>query len=356
MAYTTIDDPSAYFQTLLYTGDDNNNRALTNTGNSDLQPDWVWIKNRTGATKSHQLVDSSRGVTKYISTDGNNEESTHTNRLDSFDSDGFTTDNHSSVNESSRTYVAWQWKANGGTTTTNDASATGVGDIDSVYQANTTSGFSIVTHTGSGSAGNIAHGLGAVPEWVVTKNRTDDNQSWANYHVGVGNAYYLELDTTDAKETASSVWGDTTPSSTTFRVGGANGKNNASSKNYVTYCFTPIQGYSKFGSYKGNGDENGPMVYCGFKPAWLLLKNTTDNGDDWHLFDTKRDPINRASQRLKTNDNSAEASDGALDFLSNGFKLRNTSNARNGNGDTIIFIAFASSPFVGSDGTPCTAR
>ena len=229
-----------------------------------------------------------------------------------------------------------------------------------MYQANTTAGFSIVTHTGSGSAGNIAHGLGAVPEWIVTKNRTDDGQSWANYHASVGNGYYLELDTTDAQESASSVWGDTTPSSTTFRVGGANGKNNASSKNYVSYCFTPIQGYSKFGKYTGNGAEpDGPFVYLGFKPAWLMITAYSESGQAWFLTDSARNPTNEITKRFFPNLANAEAEasgDNNLDYLSNGFRITTQDDGLNKSGVSYVYFAFAESPFVSSEGVPTTAR
>jgi len=354
MAYTTIDDPSAHFQTLLYTGN-GSARSLTNDGNSDLQPDLIWIKERNNAV-DNQLQDSSRGVTKTLQPNSNNGESTLSDIVTAFNSDGFSLGNNATWNENNDTYVAWQWKANGGTTTTNDASATSVGTIDSVYQANTTAGFSIVTHTGSGSAGNIAHGLGVAPEWVLTKNRSQA-ASWANYHVSVGNAYYLELDTTDAKETASSVWGDTTPSSTTFRVGGANTKNNSSSDNFVSYCFTPIQGYSKFGSFTGNGNADGPFVYTGFKLAWLMIKETVSGGG-WGMWDNKRTPTNTMKIRLLANSNAADdtSNDNSVDFLSNGFKMRTTSGGFNQNSTEIIYMAFAEHPFVSSKGVPTTAR
>ena len=356
MAYTTIDDPSAYFQTALWSGDGSTNNAITNDGNSNLQPDFVWIKKRTNAD-DHILANTSSGATKYLIPNTTGTEQTYSGNVKSFDSNGFTVGDGNQINQGSNTFVGWQWKANGGTTTTNDASSTGVGTIDSVYQANTTAGFSIVTHTGSGSAGNIAHGLGAVPEWILTKNRSQA-ASWANYHVGIGNGYYLELDTDDAKESASSVWGDTTPSSTTFRVGGANTKNNSSSNNFVSFCFTPIQGYSKFGSYTGNGNADGPFVYTGFKPAWLLIKNTAADAN-WMLLDNKRDPFNDATPAYMDVDlNNAEntSSDAPIDFLSNGFKVRTTSSIRNPNGEIVVYMAFAESPFVSSEGVPTTAR
>ena len=358
MAYTTIDDPSKHFQTAIYTGAGNNS-SVTFGGNSDLQLDWLWVKRRDSADNS-KVFDTSRGIGSgnepYLTTISTEEEQTYA-YLTSVDSDGFTWDTvDSSTGTSSNTYVAWGWKANGGSLTTNDASATGVGTIDSQYQVNSTAGFSIVTHTGSGSAGNIAHGLGAVPEWVLTKNRITA-ASWANYHVGAGNEYYLELDTADAREAGSSVWGDTTPSSTTFRVGGANTKTNSGSGDtFVSYCFTPIQGYSKFGSYKGNGNADGAFVYTGFRPAWILGKRST-GGHGWFLFDDERDNHNPVNQLLEPHVNNAESNDSFdIDILSNGFKARGSENTINGNDETYVYMAFARHPFVSSKGVPTPAR
>ena len=360
MAYTTIDDPSAHFQIALWTGSASTD-TITFDGNSDLQLDLLWSKCRSNA-HSHALMDTSRITSgdylPLFADTTDQEQAAYDSELQSITSDGFTVGTQPHAGGDGKTYVGYGWKANGGTTTTNDASSTGVGTIDSVYQANTTAGFSIVTHTGSGSAGNIAHGLGAVPEWIVTKNRTDSGQSWANYHVGIGAQYYLELDTTDAQETASSVWGDTTPSSTTFRVGGANGKNNASSKNYVSYCFTPIQGYSKFGSYTGNGSLDGPFVYLGFKPAWVLIKQTSTI-QNWILYDNKINPFNEAVTKLSPNLDSAEDSstgNNDIDMLSNGFKVTEDNNDMNESGQNFIYMAFAEHPFVSSEGAPTTAR
>jgi len=362
MAYTTIDDPSAHFQIALWTGSASTD-TITFDGNSDLQLDLLWSKCRSTG-HSHALMDTSRitsGDYLPLFTDTTDQEQTvYDSELQSITSDGFTVGTQPHAGGDGKTYVGYGWKANGGTTTTNDASSTGVGTIDSVYQANTTAGFSIVTHTGSGSAGNIAHGLGAVPDWIVTKNRTDNGQSWANYHVSVGNGYYLELDTTDAQESASSVWGDTTPSSTTFRVGGANGKNNASSKNYVSYCFTPIQGYSRFGKYVGNGAEpGGPFVYLGFKPAWLMITAYSESGQAWFLGDSKRDPTNEVTKRVFPNLDSAEgeaSGDNNLDYLSNGFRITTQDDGLNKSGVSYVYFAFAESPFVSSEGVPTTAR
>ena len=361
MAYTTIDDPSAHHQSVAYTGAGNGS-SVTFGGNSDLQLDWLWVK-RLDTTDNSKVFDTSRGIGSgnepYLTTVSTEEEQTYA-YLTSVDSDGFTWDTvDSSVGASSNTYVAWAWKANGGTTTTNDASATGVGTIDSVIQANTTAGFSIVTHTGSGSAGNIAHGLGAVPQWIVTKNRITA-ASWANYHVSAGNEYYLELDTVDAREAGSSVWGDTTPSSTTFRVGGANTKTNSGSGDtFVSYCFAPIQGYSKFGSYVGTANADGPFIYTGFKPAWILTKPSSTSGN-WNFNDNARSPNNPVDRRLRGSNVGEDAFGGTdtvrMDFLANGFKIRDSGTAYNGDGATYVYMAFAEHPFVSSKGVPVTAR
>ena len=360
MAYTTINDPSAHHQTAIWTGNGVSGTAVVNDGNSNLQPDWLWGKiydDNADVTRNHWMIDSTRGLNKSLGTNTQSAEETNSGYLNSFDSDGFTLGNDGNSNDSGDLVVGWQWKANGGTTTTNDASATGVGTIDSVIQANTTAGFSIVTHTGTGSAGNIAHGLGAVPEWIITRNRTDGSTDWAIYHAHVGNAYYLELNTTDGRETASSVWGDTTPSSTTFRVGGANTKNNATSKEYISYCFTGKKGYSKFGGYKGNGTASGPFVYLGFKPAWLMIKVFNGNTGGWDMYDNTRTPFNsEVPSMLQANANAEHAQSDQVDFLSNGFKIRNTTGNQNGSNNDHVYMAFAENPFVTSGGTPGTAR
>ena len=355
MAYTTIDDGSEYFHAQLYTGDGSTDNAITNGANAgDFKPDWLWIKSRS-YQDLHNVFDSSRGRTKRIFPNLTNAEgdSSPDNFLKSFDTDGFTTGNDAGMNTDGGTLVAWQWKANGGTTTTNDASSTGVGSIDSVYQANTTAGFSIVTYTGTGSTATVAHGLGAVPDVLIFKKR-NATDNWYVYHKQLTSDYYLVLDTTGARNNDVNIWNDTDPTSTVFSI--ANAGVHADGKTMVCYAFAEKKGYSKFGRYEGNGNANGAFVYTGFSPAWIMIKNRTDSGDDWHIFDSTRDATgNIASQRLKANDSGAEGSDGALDFLSNGFKLRNTSNARN-SGDRFIYMAFAKSPYVSSTGTPTTAR
>ena len=350
MAYTTIDDPSVYFQTALYTGNESG-QSITNDGNSDLQPDLVWIKNR-GDAHGHQWQDSTRGVGKALESNNTDAEATGTvpDNFTAFGSDGFTLGaGHQKYNDQDDTYVAWQWKANGGTTTTNDASATGVGDIDSVYQANTTAGFSIVTYTHTGNDDRVAHGLGATPKVVIIKERGGAG-SW--YYVTTqvdGSLEYLLL---EAQNAIASL-GYSVHTSTTFPSLQFDNTDTA-----VAYCFTEIQGYSKFGSYTGNGNADGPFIYTGFKPAWFLVKSTNQSNQQWYVFDNKRDTINPVTRQLQPNLNDAEnnVTNSPLDFLSNGIKIRNTSGHDNTNNGGYIYMAFAEHPFVSSEGVPVTAR
>ena len=269
MAYATINDPSAHFQNVAWTGDGNSTKAITNTGNSNLQPDWVWLKNRTDA-ENHTLADTSRGVTKRLVSNSDGAEDT--NGIASVQSDGFTVQLSYNGNTNAKNYVGWQWKANGGSTTTNDASSTGVGDQDSVYQANTTAGFSIVTYTGTGSDNeDYAHGLGASPELILIKAR-DASTGWSVNHISKGmTSGYFQLQANSAFASASN--NVKAVSSTTFRLG-VDSWVNGSGVDFVGYFFKSIQGYSKFGSFTGNGNTDGPFVYTGFKPAWFLCKQT----------------------------------------------------------------------------------
>jgi hypothetical protein len=354
MAYTTIDDPSVYFQTLLYTGNATGSRALTNDGNSDLQPDWLWIKQRNSA-KNNNIWDSTRGVTKQLRTNLNNAEATNTtdDQIVSLNSDGFTLGDDTDsvgVNENSQTYVAWQWKANGGTTSSNSD-----GSITSTVQANTTAGFSIITYTGTGSTATIGHGLNSAPEMIITKGRSDAH-SWL---VGVTAdssdlSSVLVMQTTAASVTATSNY-NAAPNSSTYQVVSAGGTNN-NTDTYVAYVFHSVQGYSKIGSYTGNGNADGPFIYTGFRPAWIMVKRTSTSGENWNIRDNKRSPINPANENLLANDNRAEENYYATDLLSNGFKIRTSEAGHNTNGATYIYMAFAEHPFVSSKGVPVTAR
>ena len=351
MAYTTIDDPSKYFQTTLYTGNATDDTAYTNGGNSNLQADWLWVKNRE-VTVDNVVFDSTRGVTKNVRPNINNQESTNSNYLKSFDSDGFTMGTSNRVNGNTNNMIAWQWKANGGSRTTNTESGN---NPAGGYQASTTSGFSIIDYVGTGAAGTMAHGLGAVPTTIIVKNR-DEGEDWAVYHrnaSSAGNDSYLELNTSDAVATAGTVWNDTTPTSSVFTIG-SNNKTNKDTINYIAYAFTPIQGFSKFGSYTGNGNADGPFVYTGFKPAFLLKKGT--GSGDWHISDNKQNSSNAHDNALRPNENNATETGNTVDFLSNGFKIRNTGGSWNSDGNSYVYAAFAHHPFVSSEGVPTTAR
>jgi len=351
MSYTTIDNPELYFQTKAYTGT-GSSHAVTLDGSEDMQPDWVWIKARS-ASRNHKLYDSVRGVTKTIGSNESDAEATVATSLTAFGSDGFTVSSDVSVNESSETFVAWNWKA--GTSFTNDASATSVGTIDSTGSVSTDAGFSIVSFTGTGSAGTIKHGLSVAPSMVIIKNR-DDGQSWRVGVTSIGFDKYLGLNGTGASTSSSGMFNNTAPTSSVFSVG-TDGATNASGEKCIAYCFADVKGYSKIGSYTGNGNADGTFVYTGFKPAFILTKNT-GSGHDWWVLDNKRDIYNATNGRLRASSNGAEDSAGnSHDFLSNGFKLRTGSSGDvNESGATMIYLAFAESPFVNSNGIPNNAR
>jgi hypothetical protein len=344
MAYTTIDNGEEHFNTILYTGDGSADNDITGVG---FAPDWVWAKNR-GAADANWILDSTRGATKGLYTNGNAAENTQ-NHLISFDSDGFSVGNQANgLNTSSNNYVAWNWKANGGTTSSNSD-----GDITATVQANTTAGFSIMTWT-SNNADNqtIGHGLGAAPEvfWVKIRNATG---SWYCYFKEAGATHYLSLNSTGAR-VDNVIWGDTHPTSSVITVD--TNSLSGSTPTVVSYAFKQIQGYSKFGSYTGNGNADGPFVFTGFKPAWLLIKSSGSSGDNWVICDNKRDTFNVMENILLANSSNAEFDETSFDFLSNGFKLRQNAATYNDSGDTFVYMAFAEHPFVSSKGVPVTAR
>ena len=349
MAYTDIDDPSAHFQTALYTGN-SGTQSITNDGNSDLKPDLVWTKCISG-NSHHTNVDSSRGAGKQIYPNlAYQEESV--NGVSAFLTDGFTLGSNGTANANGATFVAWQWKANGGTTTSFAESGN---NPAGTYQANTTSGFSIVTYTGTGAAGTIAHGLGVAPKMIFVRNR-DVADPWAVYY---GDATdYLVLNTTAATVDNAAWWNDTAPSSTVFTVN-TDHSVNADGEDYIAYCFANVQSFSKVGTYVANANVDGPFIYCGFKPAWILRKALPRN-EPWMLIDNKRNPVNVAASNLDASSNGAESTTGDydIDFVSNGFKVRSetTSYGNHTVGNIYIYMAFAENPFVTSTGIPTTAR
>ena len=366
MAYTNIDDPSAYFQTALWTGNNATGNQITNDGNSDLKPDFIWAKARTSTsyTDNYFIVDSSRGRLKGLVTNDTSAETTTTGNesqqaerdLESFDTDGFTVgivNSTAALNAGSASNVAWQWKANGGTTSSNTD-----GNITATVQASTTAGFSIVTYTGNGvqTGKTVGHGLGAVPKMIISKDRngTSNVPTWRCYHEAIGATKYLQMPQTDAASTFND-WDNTTPTSSVYSVGGSGGytPTNTNNINYVAYVFAEKQGFSKFGSYIGNGNTNGAFVYTGFKPAWILTKKSSTTGN-WVVYDNKRDPFNVADTVLLPNTTNADQTVINFDFVSNGFKCRN-SGSENESGTTYIYMAFAENPFV-ANGIPTTAR
>ena len=328
--YTTIDDPSAYFQTALYTGD-GNAQTITNDGNSDLQPDWVWISMRSHAD-NRVLFDSVRGVTKRLVSNLNSLEVTVSDMVTAFNSDGFSVGTNTNVTGDGKTFVGWQWKK------TADA------------------GFDIVTATGTGSAKTIAHSLSAVPHIIISKEKTGSVNDWTIYHhknTAAPETDSLILNETNATADQNTHWNDTAPTSSVFTVGSGS-VTNRNNSTYVYYLFSEKQGFSKFGSYTGNANADGTFVYTGFKPAWVMVKKSS-GANNWVIQDTKRNPRNMMTEFLMANVTDAEGTGLNFDFLSNGFKLRSNSGGTN-SAATYVYLAFAGEPLVTSTGVPATAR
>ena len=358
MAYSSIAKPTDYFRTKLYTGNGGSQSITFDETATNMQPDWVFIKKRNGAADS-SLMDVVRGVRKSLRSNKTNGEYTESSGLSSFDTNGFSFDgsgfNH--VNTNSDTFAAWTWKAGG------SASSNGDGSIASSVSVNTTAGFSILTFTGTQSVGTVGHGLGSAPGFMIVKNTVDASaDAWYVYHQGLASdpqTDYIILNTTGAGTDANTPWNDTAPTSSVFTVG-ADGGTNESGSTMLAYCFAEKKGYSRFGSYTGNGNADGTFVYTGFKPAWVLIKQSSTSGEEWQLLDNKRNTFNPTNTALFPSSSAAENSgNDRSDFLSNGFKCRSTSAGVNASGATYIYIAFAENPFVANDsGTavPVTAR
>jgi len=336
MAYTTIDNPSEHFNTVLYTGN-GSARNITGVG---FQPDWLWIKQRSGTTY-HRLYDSTRGAGKEMYSNTSDAEADgSSDQMSAFISDGFSIPssggNYTNINTA--TYVAWQWAANGGTTSSNSD-----GTITSTVQANTTAGFSIVTFTGTSSNVTTGHGLNQAPEIFFAKSRASGSTNWNTYTSVIdGSLDYLFLNSTNAAGNAS----NSLPTSSVIYT------NQTDSS--VAYCFHSVKGYSKIGKYTGNGNADGAFIYTGFKPAWVMIKRT-DSANSWTIRDSKRSTFNGDNKRLYPNQTYVEDTTG-FDLLSNGFKARMTGTTINGSGNSYVYMAFAEYPFVSSKGVPVTAR
>jgi hypothetical protein len=342
---TQADD---HFDTIIYDGSASNQTITTN-----FQADFLWFKERTTNGIQHQLFDSSRvhssSSAKFgrkIETTSADAEADSTAIVSQSTNDITLLGGVSTTNDAfSRTYVMWHWKANGGTLTTNDASATGVGTIDSQYQANTTAGFSIVTYTGTGSAGTIAHGLGVKPSHIAVKARSHGGTAFQNYHGTEGATKYVSWYSSQTSSASSDRWNNTEPTSTVFSVGTHVGVNNSSSYTYVAYVFAEIEGYSKIGTYTGNGSTDGTFIYTGFRPAWVMSKGTTTTSN-WYMNDTARSPYNPTNTpagNLYADLNNAESGNG-IDILSNGYKIRHGGDS-NASSVVYIYMAFAEQPF-----------
>ena len=347
MAYTTIDDPEAYFQTVIYNGDGNTGRSVTLPGDTDMQPDMVWIKCRTN-NDAHADYDAVRGANKRIGINEADAEATQTEGLQSFTADGFTHGTLNAGNNASRTYVAWNWLANG------TGSANTDGDLNSTVSVNTTSKFSICSYTGNGTSGaTVGHGLGVTPSVVLIKGRsvTDD---WLMYHQVNGATKGLATNNGNAVAVSTGYFNDTAPTANVFSLGN-NGKCNTNGGTFIAYCFADVAGYFKAGSFTGNGSTDGTFVYTGFRPTFVIGKK--NNGtEDWFIFDNKRDPYNVNYHLLYGNVNNAEytsASD-RNDFLSNGFKMRTTGSNVN-SAVTYVYAAFGQ-PIISNGGVCATAR
>ena len=342
-----------HFKTLNYTGNGSTN-AVTGVG---FAPDLCILKRRDAAT-TIEVYDDVRGVEKRLQTQNNDAEDNagaSGSSVTAFGTDGFTLGNHGGVNNNSSVHSSWSWKA-AGSTSTNTA-----GSINSTVSVNATAGFSIVKWSGDGSAATIGHGLGKVPEYIQVKNH-DGTQQWTQYNKALGAGKAMQWDTTGGNDAASTYFNNTAPTTTVFSVGN-NSRTNNNGGSFIAYVYAPIVGYSHFGEYRGNGNADGPFVNCGFKPAWVSLKNyadssgTSNNGNYWHVFDNNNSGINSRNWRVHWNSGEAEAQTAdVIDFYSHGFKIRSSHAQYNSNQNYYVYQAFAEAPLVGAGNIPATAR
>jgi hypothetical protein len=337
---STIKKGNTVMDATIYTGT-GAARSVTNAG--AFKPDLVWIKSRSAAF-SNVLYDSIRGVANYLVSDSTAAQVTDANSMTAFNTNGFSVGSSAYVNGSSASLVGWQWQAGQGTNTSNTS-----GTITSTVSVNATAGFSVVTYTGTGAAATVGHGLGVAPKMIIVKSRSLGTEHWAVYHTSLGNTQYILLNLTNAASSAANLWNNTTPTSSVFSIL-TNSTVNTSAATYVAYCWAEIAGFSKFGSYTGNGSTDGPFVYLGFRPKFVLIKRT-DSATNWYLFDTSRDTYNVMKNELLPNSTNAEADNTRhIDTLSNGFKIRNDNVGQiNANGGTFIYMAFAENPFKNSN-------
>ena len=343
MAYTTVNNGSLFMNPTLYTGN-GSTQSITGVG---FQPDLTWIKSRN-MNYDQNLFDVIRGTTKRLQANFNSAETTVANSVTAFGTDGFTVGSDAGVN-GVHTFASWNWLGANGTAANTD------GSISSTVSASATSGFSIVKFTGTGANGTVGHGLGSVPKMIIFKELAQ-GYAWRVYHQALGNTQKVELNVTNAVTTDATAFNSTSPTSTVFSVGSSGGTNyNGSS--IIAYCFADVQGYSKFGSYTGNGNADGTFVYTGFKSSFILLKKSSGAGTDWYIFNNKSPGYNDNNKSLRANTTATEASASgySMDILSNGFKIRTSNTALGESGATYIYMAFGQS-IVGSNNVPNNAR
>ena len=347
MAYTTVNKSTDHFNPKLYTGT-GSTQSITGVG---FQPDWTWIKNRS-TTHDHILTDVVRGVTKDLRSNNTDAEATDSNGLTAFGADGFTVGSKVNINNNGSNIVSWNWKA-GGT-----GSANTDGTISSTVSANTTAGFSIVSYTGTGSAGTVGHGLGSAPAVIITKTRTNTEQWFSHWSVlGTGNFMKLDQNVAAGTNATAFPWN---PQASTFGLS-TDGATNTNGRTYIAYCFAEKTGYSKFGKYTGNGSTDGAFVYTGFRPSWMMIKESSNAGNEWYISDGTRSPTNAGTGSAKViaaSGSGAEESGQSynqFDIVSNGYKVRGDDTRSNGSGRTYIYMAFGQS-IVGSNNIPNNAR
>ena len=347
MAYTVIDKSTAHFTPKLWSG----NSSSQAINGLEFAPNWVWGKNRSG-TQPHQLLDTTRGANNILSSNTSTGNVVDSQILNSFNSDGFTLGSQDQLNDTGQTYVGWNWKAGTTSGIATDATTT---ITPSSYSFNQTAGFSIIRYSGNGVDGAyLPHGLGASPKVMIVKRLNDNGEDWYMYNTALGNQKYMKLNSAAAISGTDGMWGSYTPDSVNMKMSN-DAQIGASGGTFIMYCFADIQGYSKISSYIGSGNTNGTFVYTGFKPSWVLIKNTAAS-EAWFLYDNKRG-VNGAMKALFPDENAADggAADN-IDLLSNGFKLRTAGAILNSSGAEFIYMAFAENPFVTSTGIPGLAR
>jgi hypothetical protein len=343
MAYTTINKPSDHFETKIWTGNGSSQDISL-----DFAPDWIWIKQRS-ATRYHNLQDTIRGTGLQLFSNTTSADNSDGTNITAFNSDGYSLGAGDNVNKNTSTYVGWSWKAGGSASSNSD------GNITSSVSVNTTAGFSIVSYTGTGGGKTVGHGLGVAPRVFFMKNRGSADYNWSVWHADLATptTARLGLNVTSAQQNHSSYWNDGVPSATILNLGSDAG-HNANGDTYIAYCFAEKKGYSKFGTYEGNGIDDGPFIYTGFAPAFVMVK-CFDQGEHWNIYDNKRGSSVTLSPNLNNVDRAMDDSP-AMELLSNGFKIRTSDNNLSNAADGFIYMAFAAEPFVTSKGVPATAK